>query len=190
MHLTFLFALLSLVSASSKVADNSTMIFFIFREDCFNKFMNKEFTDQECLKVTISKGIGFAIVAGSSILKLPQILKIVSNGSVEGLAAMSQYIEVSQNHLIKCADNDLHANSRTSNLEEHSIQCLRRVADHHVSKLHHHFTRVELQQENWNPREDCRCSSRPGVCLPTLWHSSCPNRRYVVNHFQFQLHPE
>lgn len=96
MNFTWLFALiLSFVAASSKPADNSTMVFFIFREDCFNKFMNKEFNDQECIKVTISKGIGFAIVAGSSILKLPQILKIVSNGSVEGLAAMSQYIEVS-----------------------------------------------------------------------------------------------
>ena len=48
----------------------------------------------ECVKFTISKGIGFAIVAGSSILKLPQIIKIVSGKSVAGLAAISYYIEV------------------------------------------------------------------------------------------------
>jgi mannose-P-dolichol utilization defect protein 1 len=48
----------------------------------------------ECLKFTISKGIGIAIVAGSSILKLPQIIKIVSGKSVEGLSSISYYIEV------------------------------------------------------------------------------------------------
>jgi hypothetical protein len=97
MNLTFLFALtLGYVAASAKVEQTTTpMKFFIFREDCLEKFMAYDFSDQECLKVTISKGIGFAIVAGSSILKLPQIIKIVSSGSVDGLAAMSQYLEVS-----------------------------------------------------------------------------------------------
>jgi mannose-P-dolichol utilization defect protein 1 len=47
------------------------MKFFIFREDCFNKFISYDFSDMECVKFTISKGIGLAIVAGSSILKLP-----------------------------------------------------------------------------------------------------------------------
>ena len=98
MNLTFLFALtLTYVAASSAKVEQSKapMVFFIFREDCFKKFSAYDFSDQECLKVTISKGIGFAIVAGSSILKLPQIIKIVSNGSVDGLAPMGQYLEVS-----------------------------------------------------------------------------------------------
>ena len=71
------------------------MKFIIFREDCFNKFISYDFKDMECINFTISKGIGLAIVAGSSILKLPQIIKIVSNKSVAGLAAISSYIEVS-----------------------------------------------------------------------------------------------
>lgn len=97
MNYIFLLALtLTFVAASAKVEQTTApMKFFIFREDCFDKFTSNDFTDQECLKVTISKGIGFAIVAGSSILKLPQIIKIVSSGSVDGLAAMSQYLEVS-----------------------------------------------------------------------------------------------
>jgi mannose-P-dolichol utilization defect protein 1 len=97
MNFTFVLAFfLALVSASHAAKkDSAPMVLFIFREDCYNKFVSGDISDQECIKVTISKGIGFAIVAGSSILKLPQIIKIVSNGSVDGLAAMSQYIEVS-----------------------------------------------------------------------------------------------
>ena len=70
------------------------MKFFIFREDCYDKFIvKKDFTDNECIKFTISKAVGFAIIAGSSILKLPQIIKILSNGSVEGISSTGYYIE-------------------------------------------------------------------------------------------------
>jgi hypothetical protein len=55
--------------------------------------MSSDFSDMECIKFTISKGIGLAIIVGSSILKVPQIIKIVSNGSVEGIAAVTYYIE-------------------------------------------------------------------------------------------------
>ena len=80
--------------------------YYIFREDCFDRFLSPDFQqrimavkpdeeDKSCLKFTISKGIGMAIIVGSSILKLPQIIKILSNGSVEGLSSISNYIEVS-----------------------------------------------------------------------------------------------
>ena len=85
--------ILSLVAAHT--TDSSKMVLWIFREDCYNKFINMDFADMECVKFTISKGLGFAIVVGSGILKVPQIIKIVMNGSVEGLAAISTYIEVS-----------------------------------------------------------------------------------------------
>ena len=54
-----------------KVAQGAPLKFFIFREDCLSKFISYDFSDMECVKFTISKGIGLAIVAGSSILKLP-----------------------------------------------------------------------------------------------------------------------
>ena len=64
------------------------MKFYIFREDCFDKFVNKQdFSDTECIKFTISKAVGLAIVAGSSILKIPQIIKILASGSVEGISS-------------------------------------------------------------------------------------------------------
>lgn len=47
------------------------MKFFIFREDCFNKFEKMDFSDQDCLKFTLSKAIGFAIIVGSGIVKVP-----------------------------------------------------------------------------------------------------------------------
>lgn len=69
------------------------MKFFIFREDCFEKFQKFDISDKECLKITISKGIGFLIVLGAGILKIPQILKILSASSVEGLSQFTLYIE-------------------------------------------------------------------------------------------------
>ena len=65
----------------------------LIREDCFEKFQLFDFSDVECIKFTISKGIGLAIVVGSGILKVPQIIKILQNSSVEGLAPISMYIE-------------------------------------------------------------------------------------------------
>lgn len=93
-------AVLGVVAANAEKTGQA-LKFFIFREDCFNKFVNNhDFSDTDCIKFTISKGIGLAIVVGSAIVKLPQILKIVSNGSVEGISAMSYYIEVSATLLI------------------------------------------------------------------------------------------
>ena len=83
----YMLALLSVVLAgelgNETTRSGPVMKYFIFREDCFDKFVNKkEFSDQDCLKFTLSKAIGFAIIVGSAIVKLPQIIKIVSNGSV------------------------------------------------------------------------------------------------------------
>jgi len=45
---------------------------FIFREDCYDKFfVQKQFDDSDCLKFSLSKGIGLAIIVGSGILKVP-----------------------------------------------------------------------------------------------------------------------
>jgi len=70
---------------------------FIFRPDCFEAFFTRFdfFVNQgECLKYTMSKGIGYAIIVASAILKLPQILKIVQSQSVDGISKFLFYIEV------------------------------------------------------------------------------------------------
>lgn len=73
-----------------------TFKYVFFREDCFDLYFNKFdfFSNKECLKITFSKGIGFALIAGSCILKLPQILKIFKAKSVEGISKYMFYTEI------------------------------------------------------------------------------------------------
>src|SRR5438094_789335 len=76
---------------------------FIFREDCFDTFFNKmDFTNMECIKYTISKGLGYGIICGSAILKVPQIVKILSSKSVEGISKFLFYLEVRIIHSFIC----------------------------------------------------------------------------------------
>ena len=64
-----------------------------FKEECFIKFQLLDFSDMDCIKFTITRCIGMAIVVGSGILKMPQIVKILQNSSVEGLSQLTLYIE-------------------------------------------------------------------------------------------------
>ncbi|PWZ38310.1 Mannose-P-dolichol utilization defect 1 2 [Zea mays] len=50
--------------------------------------------DKGCLLPLISKLLGYAIVAASTTVKLPQILKILKHGSVRGLSVASFELEV------------------------------------------------------------------------------------------------
>ena len=50
--------------------------------------------DVPCAKLVISKVLGYGIVAGSLLVKLPQILKIAKAGSVAGLSGASINIEM------------------------------------------------------------------------------------------------
>ncbi|XP_038715366.1 mannose-P-dolichol utilization defect 1 protein homolog 2 isoform X2 [Tripterygium wilfordii] len=53
-----------------------------------------EFPDKACLLPLISKLLGYAIVAASTTVKLPQILKILKNRSVRGLSVTAFEMEV------------------------------------------------------------------------------------------------
>jgi hypothetical protein len=67
-------------SSASSLLEPIKMVWFIFREDCFDRYFNKhDFTNVECFKFTLSKFIGYGIVAGSAILKVPQIIKIMKS---------------------------------------------------------------------------------------------------------------
>ncbi|CAN0926299.1 Mannose-P-dolichol utilization defect 1 protein homolog 2 [Linum grandiflorum] len=52
------------------------------------------FPEKDCLLPLISKLLGYAIVAASTTVKLPQILKIVKNRSVRGLSVVAFELEV------------------------------------------------------------------------------------------------
>lgn len=56
----------------SETKGNIPMKMYIFREDCYDKFfVKKDYSDKDCIKITFSKAVGFAIILGSGILKVP-----------------------------------------------------------------------------------------------------------------------
>ncbi|KAI9118170.1 hypothetical protein K1719_010502 [Acacia pycnantha] len=55
---------------------------------------NGHFPEKDCLLPLISKLLGYAIVAASTTVKLPQILKILNHKSVRGLSMISFELEV------------------------------------------------------------------------------------------------
>ncbi|KAI1766135.1 mannose-P-dolichol utilization defect 1 protein [Hypoxylon sp. FL1150] len=61
-------------------------------------------TDPECLKLAISKGLGIGIIGASSIVKVPQILKLVQSQSSSGISFLSYLLETSS-YLISLAYN-------------------------------------------------------------------------------------
>merc|ERR1719334_2175278 len=72
------------------------LIYGIIKPKCFNllRLLDiAEFCQGDCLKDTMSKLLGFLIIILSPLSKLPQIIKILRNGSVEGLNTMSYIIE-------------------------------------------------------------------------------------------------
>ncbi|KAK9775422.1 putative Mannose-P-dolichol utilization defect 1 protein-like protein [Seiridium cardinale] len=61
-------------------------------------------TDNECVKLAISKGLGIGIIAASSIVKVPQIIKLVQSRSASGVSFLSYLLETSS-YLISLAYN-------------------------------------------------------------------------------------
>ncbi|XP_059160381.1 mannose-P-dolichol utilization defect 1 protein-like [Physella acuta] len=67
----------------------------IVPEDCFNEFFVKlNFLHVQCLKILISKCLGYGIIAGSCIVKLPQIVKILQAKNGQGISLLSVSLEL------------------------------------------------------------------------------------------------
>jgi mannose-P-dolichol utilization defect protein 1 len=63
-------------------------------EECYVSLIESlNLGDMDCIKYAISKGLGFGIVLGGSIVKIPQILTIVRNKSAQGLSLTSYILE-------------------------------------------------------------------------------------------------
>lgn len=50
-------------------------------------------TDDACLKLAVSKALGLGIVGASSIVKVPQILKLLNSKSASGVSILSYLLE-------------------------------------------------------------------------------------------------
>mmetsp|Transcript_8622 Transcript_8622/g.11378 ORF Transcript_8622/g.11378 Transcript_8622/m.11378 type:complete len:249 (-) Transcript_8622:320-1066(-) len=75
---------------------NSTgLILGLFTESCFQTYFTEgDLFNQECGIQVLSKVLGYLILLGSLMVKVPQILKIVQSKSADGLSAASFYTEV------------------------------------------------------------------------------------------------
>ena len=63
--------------------------------DCFESLVvNLNVSDAACIKSAVSKTLGLGIVVGSSLVKLPQVLKIAGSGSAEGISFTSVLLEL------------------------------------------------------------------------------------------------
>jgi mannose-P-dolichol utilization defect protein 1 len=68
----------------------------VLTDECLEEFLIKRnLFHRECLKKTISKGLGYAIVVGSGILKVPMVVNVVKQQSGLGLSIQSLMLETS-----------------------------------------------------------------------------------------------
>ncbi|KAI0820475.1 mannose-P-dolichol utilization defect 1 protein [Trametes gibbosa] len=66
----------------------------IVGQKCYTSIVeNLDFADIDCLKYSLSKGLGLGIVVGGSIMKVPQLLLIVSARSARGLSLTAYVLE-------------------------------------------------------------------------------------------------
>lgn len=64
-------------------------------EKCYDQiFVQWDLLHVPCLKILLSKGLGLGIVAGSLLVKLPQVFKILGAKSAEGLSLQSLMLEL------------------------------------------------------------------------------------------------
>lgn len=74
-------------------------------ETCYKALiLDIDETNVDCIKLGISKGLGIGIIAASSVVKVPQILKLVNSRSAAGVSFLSYLLETSA-YLIGLAYN-------------------------------------------------------------------------------------
>ncbi|CZT12897.1 probable mannose-P-dolichol utilization defect 1 protein [Rhynchosporium agropyri] len=77
----------------------------ILGEACYKSLIHDiDISSSECLKLAISKGLGIGIIGASSIVKVPQILKLIKSRSASGISFLSYLLETSA-YLISLAYN-------------------------------------------------------------------------------------
>ncbi len=62
---------------------------------CYEElFISFNLTNVDCLKMIISKGLGYAILAGALLLRVPQIIKILNAKSGDGISVTSEALSI------------------------------------------------------------------------------------------------
>ena len=74
-------------------------------ETCYKSLLlDIDLESTDCLKLAISKGLGIGIIGASSIVKVPQIIKLVNSKSAVGVSFLSYLLETAA-YLIGLAYN-------------------------------------------------------------------------------------
>jgi mannose-P-dolichol utilization defect 1 len=69
---------------------------YILGEKCYKALLlDIDIEATECIKLAISKGLGIGIVGTSSIVKVPQIIKLINSKSASGVSFLSYLLETS-----------------------------------------------------------------------------------------------
>ncbi|OAR02380.1 hypothetical protein LLEC1_02599 [Akanthomyces lecanii] len=77
----------------------------IIGDECYKAILlDIDLENTACLKLAVSKGLGIGIIGASSIVKVPQILKLVGSQSADGVSFLSYVLETSA-YLITLAYN-------------------------------------------------------------------------------------
>jgi len=72
-----------------------SLVQLIVPQPCYSTyFIDVDFFHLECFKIVISKCLGYGIISGSLLVKVPQILKIQRAGTAEGLSIISTSLEL------------------------------------------------------------------------------------------------
>merc|ERR1719238_2391483 len=64
-------------------------------DECLVTYLDEfDFLNGGCFSATLSKGLGLAIIAGSILVKVPQIVNLMASKSAEGLSLFSVLLEL------------------------------------------------------------------------------------------------
>jgi mannose-P-dolichol utilization defect protein 1 len=63
-------------------------------DSCYRSLVhNLTISDSTCMKLAFSKVLGLAIVGASSVVKVPQIIKLINSGSADGISLIGYLLE-------------------------------------------------------------------------------------------------
>lgn len=63
-------------------------------DSCYRSLVhNLTISDTVCLKLAISKALGVGIIAASSVVKIPQLLKLLNSQSASGISFLAYFLE-------------------------------------------------------------------------------------------------
>jgi mannose-P-dolichol utilization defect protein 1 len=66
----------------------------LYPKECCHQIIDDFEFETECLKTIISKSLGYGIIMGSTIVKLPQVIKIVNGKSAQGINFVGVLMEL------------------------------------------------------------------------------------------------